>query len=507
MKIKSVANLMGSLLALFGFSFFLPIAAGAYYWYKSGGGSAGLTIASLSVAISPYLIPMCVTGIVGILLRTLSFDADEPTNREAFFTVGVAWFIIALLGAVPFILSGTLVNPYSAFFESMAGFATCGASVIKEVEILPKSILMWRATTQWLGGMGIVALAVVVLSRIVGAGGTYLYKAETAGHDVVKLRPKLRETAAILWRIYALLTFLEAAVLFLLFFTRHGMPVDDSIFEAICHSFTTLATGGFSTRNASIAAFNDPFIEVVIMMFMVAGAANFMLHYKTFKGISSYFHDTEFNVFIASLSIATVFIAINLWASKMYPALLDCIRYASFNVVSIHSTTGFASADFALWPNASKFVLFVLMLMGGCIGSTAGAIKVGRIVLLLKVAHREMKKALNPRAVIPLTLGKSTIPDVVATGICVFFFIYVAIFIASTILILLFGGLDDIFVSASAVATTMGGVGPGFGAVGPMANYAGVTNAGKVILSIDMWLGRLEIYAPLMIFLPSTYRR
>ncbi len=187
--------------------------------------------------------------------------------------------------------------------------------------------------------------------------------------------------------------------------------------------------------------------------------------------------------------------------------MLDCIRYASFNVFSLHSTTGFASADTAVWPNASKFVLFILLFMGGCMGSTAGAIKVGRIVLLLKVAYREMKKALNPKAIIPLTLGKSTIPDAVASGICAFFFIYIAIFMASTILILLFGGLEDIFVSASAVATAMGGVGPGFGSIGSMANFAHITSAGKVVLIFDMWLGRLEIYAPLMIFLPSTYRR
>ncbi|PKK81858.1 MAG: hypothetical protein CVT47_00225, partial [Thermoplasmata archaeon HGW-Thermoplasmata-2] len=282
---KSVASLMGTILTLFGFSFLLPIIVGAYYWYKSGGGYIGLTVESLGVALSPYLIPLCITGIIGIFLHAVSLDADEPTNREAFFTVGVAWFVIALLGAIPYILSGTLANPYDAFFESMSGFATCGASVITDVEILKKSILMWRAATQWLGGMGIVALAVAVLSRIVGAGGTYLYKAETAGHDVVKMRPKLRETAAIIWKIYALLTFLEAAALFLLFFTRHGMRIDDSIFEAVCHSFTTLATGGFSTRNASIAAFKDPFIEIVVMFFMVAGAVNFMLHYKTFKGI------------------------------------------------------------------------------------------------------------------------------------------------------------------------------------------------------------------------------
>ncbi|MDD5502815.1 MAG: TrkH family potassium uptake protein [Candidatus Thermoplasmatota archaeon] len=508
MKAKSIMSLLGTLLLFFGFSFLIPIITGAYFWYRDGGGGLGLSIKSFSIAISPFLIPFSITGILGVFLQVLASDSDEPTNKEAFFTVGVGWFIIVALSSLPYLLSRTIPNPFDAFFESMSGFATCGASIVRDLEILPKSILMWRATTNWIGGLGIVALAIVVLSRIVGAGGANLYKAETSGHEIVKLRPKLRETATSLWNIYALLTFVEIVLLSITFIFRHKMPVDDAIFESICHSFATIATAGFGTRNASIAAFNDPIVEIIIIIFMVLGATNFVLHYKIKQGFKPYFRDEEFRVFVLSLAIATAFISINLWATGTYKSIGDCIRYASFNAVSLHTTTGFANADFAYWPDASRFVLFVLLFIGGCMGSTAGAIKMGRIIVLLKAAHREMRKALSPKAVIPMTFGKATIPNEIVNGICAFFFLYIAIFLGSTVLMLLFGGIKDgIFVAASAVATTMGGVGPGFGSIGPMANYADLTNAGKFILSIGMWIGRLEIYAPLMLFLPSTYRR
>lgn len=494
--------MLGQLLMLFGFSFIVPIIAGIYFdWYKTG----DLTLPSLTNIITPFLVPLCTASILGIALQIMSAEAKEFTNREAFFTVGTGWLIIGIIGALPFYLSRTL-PAIDAIFESMSGFATCGASVIKDVEICPRSILMWRATTQWMGGMGIVALAVMVLSRITGAGGAYLYKAEVAGHEIVKLRPKLRETTTILWKIYAILTFFEMAILYLILLFRQGMQPDESIFQAVCHSFTTIATGGYSTMNESIAGFKDVWIEVVIMFFMIAGATNFMLHYKAMKGIESYHKDTEFMFFISSISIGIVFVTMNIWRT-VYPNILDAIRYASFNVISIHTCTGYASADFAKWPHASQLLLLIFMLMGGCIGSTAGAIKVSRIIVLFKVAYREIRKAVNPRIVVPLTFGKATIPDAVANGICAFFFIYIGIFFLSAILMLLFGGLNDVFVAASAVATSMGGVGPGFDSIGPMGNFADITDAGKIILVIDMWLGRLEIYAPLMIFLPSTYRR
>jgi trk system potassium uptake protein TrkH len=443
---------------------------------------------------------MCITGAVGLVLWYLTKEAPGAVrDREAFAAVGLCWLIIAVFGALPYVLSGTLPNFIDAYFESMSGFTTTGATLLDTQDshgyfAYPHSIIIWRSLMQWLGGMGIIILSVVVLARIV-AGGIQLYRAEIPGHTITRLKPKIAQTAALLWKIYVLFTIIEIGLLCLA-----GM----SLFDSINHTFCTLATGGFSPRAGSIEAYHNPLIEIIIIVFMIIAGTSFVLHYHVLTGRGkALIRDPEFRFYILVMLFMTILLTMDLSVKAVY-SIADSFRYAIFQAVSIQTTTGFTTANFDYWPASSQFIILILMFMGGCIGSTCGGMKIIRILLLLKSARRELQKVIHPRGVIPITLGGKKISDDVIRSITVFFFIYIGIFVTVTI-VLGFMGLD-ILTSASAVAASLGNIGPGLGLVGPSATYAVVHPVGKIILALCMWLGRLEIFACLVIFFPSAYR-
>ncbi len=466
--------------------------------------SAMITFGSeIFYAILGSILTIIVISIL-IILKYFGRNSGEGLReREAFVTVGIGWIILAFLGSLPYVFSGTL-GYVDGFFETMSGFATCGSTVLKIPEgctdylIGPNcythSIMFWRALTQWLGGMGIIVLSVVVLARVMGAGSAKLFKAETAGHMVTRLKPRLRETASILWKIYLLFTVVQIILLAIA-----GMGV----YDAVCHSFTSIATGGFSTHASNVEHYNSPIIEAIMIVFMLIGGTSFILHYRILTGKpKGVFKDPEFRFYMFTVITGTLLVTLSLIMSNYN--VLDAIRYGTFNTVSINTASGFSSINFGSWPVPAKIVLVILMFVGGCVGSTAGGIKIIRTLILLKAGKREIKKIVRPRAVMPVLLGGKPLPEGVVINVASFFFLYLLTFVVATVL-LSFTGLNAV-TSSTAVATTMGTVGPGFGGVGPAHTFAFISPIGKIILSVCMWIGRLEIFACLILFLPSTYK-
>jgi trk system potassium uptake protein TrkH len=428
----------------------------------------------------------------------------EIRDKEALVSVGLGWLIAVFFCSLPYIFSETLPNPIDAYFETMSGFTTTGATVIGDVQILPNSILFWRGLTQWLGGLGIILLAVLVLSRFMGGAGIFI-KAEVSGHSIARLKPKILHTVLILWGVYMIFTIAQTVLLRLA-----GM----SWFDALAHTFTTLSTGGFSTKNASIGyySFYDNYlaIQIIIIFFMIALGVNFTLYPLMFtKKIKEGLKNPELKAYLAIIAITTVVITAILFLRTYSGNIIMSIRESLFQVSSIITTTGFTTSDYTTWPALAQYILLLLMFIGGCAGSTAGAIKVIRFVVLLKVTGREIKKSIHPRAVVPVTIGGKPISEDTIKSIVSFFFIYLFIFlIASILLIPVFSGRGDaITTGISAAATSLGNVGPGLGSVGPMFTYSSIHSFGKLVMIVCMWLGRIEIFAGLIIFSPSTYRR
>jgi len=375
---------------------------------------------------------------------------------------------------------------------------TCGNTVIDDVESLPRSVLMWRSLTQWIGGLGIIVLAVALMSRVLGRS-MLLFRAEIPGHSITRLRPTLRDTAIRLWGIYIFFTLLA----FLLLLAA-GMPG----FDAINHAFTALAGGGFSVRNASIGAYDSPLIEGIVIIFMVVCSTSFFLHYELFKGnFRKVYEDPELRFYLMLLALFTVIITMDLSINSVYsPA--ESFRYAVFQSVSMHGTVGFTTVNVGAsssspWPISSQFLLVVMMLIGGCSGSTCGALKVVRPMVLLKAVHLEFRKIQHPRALFPVRIGDRAVPSRAVENMAVFMFLYLAFFLLGTI-VLLFTDLD-LATAASASASALGNVGSGI--AGATGTYAFISPVGKVVLTLLMWLGRLEIFAAIIIFFPSLYKK
>jgi trk system potassium uptake protein TrkH len=495
MRYKAVIDTIGWILILFSFSLFLPILTGYIYNEPA------------DYLIYSYFIPFLISFFTGVVLRYIGHGYSESLrDREAFAVVGIGWLLIAFLGSLPFVFSGTIPNGIEAYFESMSGFTTTGATILEVetgdyLDTYTHSIFLWRSLIQWLGGMGIIVLSVVILARIFGAG-MQLLRAEVPGPSVTRLKPKIQQTAQILWAIYFFFTLLEIT---LLYFAISATGHPDALYDAVCHTFTTLATGGFGTHTKSIGFYNSGYVEMIVIFFMLVAGTNFVLHYQLFSlKIKNLFKDAEFRFYLLVIALATVFITGELAVKGVY-TLPESFRFGLFQVMSITTTTGYATADFGSWPASSQFILLLLMFVGGCAGSTGGSIKVVRILVLLKTARREVRLAIHPRAVIPIKLGGITIPDRIVRTVLIYFFIYILIFVFGTVIIT-FMGLD-LITSMSAVAATLGNVGPGLGSVGPTVTYTGIPDAGKLLLALCMWLGRLEIFAGLMLFFPTSYKK
>ncbi|HUU69858.1 MAG TPA: TrkH family potassium uptake protein [Planctomycetota bacterium] len=467
--------------------------------------------------IRAFSIAIGVSAAAGFVLRVLSRGAraKEITVREGFAVVGIAWAALAAVGALPFYFSGqpgfeTYTNCY---FESISGLTTTGSSILANIEILPNGLLFWRSFTHWIGGMGIVVLAVAIFPAL-GIGGYQLYRAEVSGTTKEKLTPRITETAKILWGVYVLFTI----VLTLLLLPKM------SLFDALCQTFGCLATGGFSTKNLSIAAFNSVYVDVVIMVFTFLAGINFTLHYQALRGnLRSLLQDSQTRFFTGSVLLAIVLVTVSTWLTTPMPkegrpvteavraeqakvaTLPGALHRSAFEVVTTHSACGFVTADYDLWPNFCRVLLVLLMFMGGCAGSTSGGLKSIRILLLLKMARREIDKMIRPRAVLPVKLAGQAVDESVLQNVGALFILWLMIFAVATIVMTWF--VPNIETALSAVACTMGGVGPGLAGVGPMQNFNGVATPGKWILSACMLLGRLEIYSIIMLMFRKTWRR
>jgi len=447
-----------------------------------------VTIAILEAAL--------ITIVSGLVLR-LSFPKSIGISfKEGFILVSLGWVVASLFGCIPFILSGYLPSFADAFFETVSGFTTTGASVVSDVESWPKGLLFWRSLTQWLGGMGIIALFVAITAGM-GPGANQLFKAEVPGPIADKISPRIRETARKLWGVYVLISVICAVTLWML-----GM----NVFDALCHTFTTLATGGFSTKNTSIMFYANPVIEWAITFFMFISGASFTLHFLALKQrkLSNYWRNSEFKLYAGIIMAASLLVALNLNRQGIISGWEAPIRAALFQVVSIVTTTGFVTVDYNFWPALASGVILLMMFVGGCAGSTGGSIKPGRYLIIGFRTTIELKKMVHPKAVLPLRFGGRFINDDLLINVLQFFFLYIMFLAAGWIAMTALG--LDLISGLSAAATCLGNIGPGLNLVGPMQNFAFIPDAGKHVLSILMLVGRLEIYPILVLLLPEFWK-
>ncbi|MDY6935246.1 MAG: TrkH family potassium uptake protein [Spirochaetota bacterium] len=444
-----------------------------------------------------FLSTMGVIFIISLVALALSRNERREmlSIKDGFLLVALSWICASLFGAIPFYISGNIPNFADAAFETISGFTTTGASILTNIESLPKSILLWRSLTHWLGGMGIVVLAVAILP-LLGIGGLQLIKAEAPGPTIDKITPRIAETAKILWYIYLGFTIAEIILLMI-----GGLD----LFDAMTHTFGTLATGGFSPKNSSVGHYNSTYIDAIITFFMIMAGINFILHYHMITGrIGFLLKNTEFKAYILIFVCSSIFITYDLYGN-FCNSIGQSLRYASFQVASILTTTGYATADYEKWPFMTQAILFILMFIGGCSGSTGGGIKVIRIITLFKQGLLEMKYLLHPRGIFILKISGNTIKKDIVHAISSFFFLY--IFLLLLVALVVASSKQDVLTSLATALATVGNIGPGFGKIGPTENYAFFPDYVKGVLCFAMLVGRLEVYTILIIFTPAFWRK
>lgn len=442
------------------------------------------------------LISGIITIISGAVIRYYTRNASKNIGRrEGYIIVSIAWIVISLFGTLPYLISGAIPNFTDAFFETISGFTTTGASILTDIESVPSGILFWRSMTQWIGGMGIIVLSVAILP-ILGIGGMQLFVAEMPGIAPDKLHPRITQTAKRLWLIYVLLTLVETILLML-----GGMD----LFDSLCHSFATMATGGFSTQNASVADYSAH-IQYVLIVFMFLAGTNFTLHYFALRGkFKNIWKNEEYRYYLLFTLSVTILITFIWILQSNINNIEKTFRDSLFQVVSIITTTGFVSSDYLIWPGFLWFFIFLLMFVGGSAGSTGGGIKIARHILLLKNSSSELKRSIHPQAIIPVKYNGKAVSQDIIFKVMAFFLIYLTIFFIGTFVMTLFG-LDFKSAIGSTIAT-LGNIGPGIGKVGPVHNYAWIPDMGKWFLSLLMLLGRLELFTVLIIFTSSFWKK
>lgn len=437
-----------------------------------------------------------VTGFIVELITKPREKSAEIQRKEGFLIAAMAWFAASFFGAIPYVIYGVFSNPVDAWFESVAGFTTTGATVLLDIEELPYGMLFWRSFTQWLGGMGIIVLGIAILPRL-AVGGMQLMGLEAPGPTTEKITPRIAETAKKLWGIYVLLSIV--LVVLLLF---AGMPLFDSVLQ----SLSTLSTGGFSPKNLSVGSYNSALIDAIITVFMFIAGMSFVLLYWSLRGdFKKISKNSEFKYYLFINLIVIFAITFELWRT-VYPNFLEALRYGSFQVVSISTGSGFSTTNYDIWPSFSKWFLLMLMFFGGCAGSTTGSIKIIRIMVLFKKGYQELHKIIYPRALMPIRVNSKPISDDVVSSIASFFLIYLFVFLVATLVVLAAEDLP-IITAISACAASIGNVGPGLGEVGPIGNYSELKSFTKIALSLLMIIGRLELFTILVILTPTFWRK
>ncbi len=432
-----------------------------------------------------------------INLVTRKGKSNHFSAKDGYFMVSSSWIIASMAGSLPFFLSGVIPSYADAFFETMSGFTTTGASILTEIQTLPKSILFWRSLTHWLGGMGIVVLTVAIMP-LLGISGVKMLSAESPGPTMDKMTHKITHMAKMLWIIYLGMTVLETILLLF-----GGM----NLFDSLTHTFGTLATGGFSTKNSSVGHYNSAYIDIVITVFMVLAGLNFGLYYRVLTGnVQELKKNTELKAYLLIFIVATILAAIPL-TGKIYTSFSESLRFSSFQVASIITTTGFATTDFDLWPTFSKYILFAMMFIGGCSGSTGGGIKVIRIVTLFKQAVTEMKRMTSPRGVFSTRMNGNIVKKDLIYTILGFVSLYILLLLLTTGVVASAPGEYSLITCFSTALATVGNIGPGFSLVGPTMNYAFFPDYVKWFLSFAMMAGRLEIYTVLILFTPYFWQK
>ena len=482
MRLSLVIHVTGLVVRVFGLMFLAPLAVALIYGESRDAFGFGLATA--------------VTSATGHLMRHAGGRAAEGAvermrRAEGLAIVSIAWLIIAWFAAIPYMWSG--LGPVDAFFESMSGLTTTGATILRDFSEYGRGLFFWRGFTQWLGGMGVIALFVAVLPRL-AIGGRELFFAEMTGHDEEKVAPQIRRTAALLWRLYAVLTVLQIAAL-----VMTGMP----LFDSVCNTLSTISAAGFSPHPESIGGYRNPAAEWVIIVFMFLSGANFALQYRALarRDYKLFANDEELRAYVGVIVAASVLVAFAIWNTM---SSADVVRAALFQVLSILTTTGFASVDFQHWNDQAKAVLLGLMFVGGCAGSASGGPKVVRHVLLAKFTLQELRRTLHPRAILPVKLSGRVVPPPIMQGVVVFFLFYMLTFAICAAVVILLGA--DMVTGISAAAAAISNVGPGFNQVGPMGNFADLHPLSRVVLTLAMWIGRLEVLTVLVILRPEAWR-
>ena len=478
MNRRMIAHILGLVLLIYAALMVLPMAAGLYY----GENISGFAAAAL------------ITAATGFLLSRIKVSTTDIFAREGFIAVGMAWVLMGLFGALPFVFSGDIPNYIDAVFETVSGLTTTGATILNDIEGMSRGGLFWRSFTHWIGGMGVLVFIMAVLPMS-GEHSMHIMRAEVPGPTVGKLVPRARQTAMILYIIYGVLTVLETVFLML-----GGM----SFFDALLHAFGTAGTGGFSTKAASIAAFDSVYIEMVIAVFLVLFGINFNLYYLILIGrLKDALKSRELHCYLGIIALFTLSIALGI--SKMYEGFGTALRHGFFNTMTIITTAGFGTEDFTQWPAYTQMLIVLLMFMGACAGSTGGGIKVSRVMLLFKSAQADISQIFRPRTVRRVEMDGKRVDPATAKAVYVFFFVYIAVILAAAFVVSFDG--HDFTTSFTAGLSCMSNVGPGLSKVGPVGNYDIFSWGSKIVLTLTMLIGRLEIYPILILFSRELWRR
>ncbi len=498
---RMIVAALGSVTRMFSLAFMLPILIAILY-------------DPFDTSILGYMIPRTVliftacsglSYLLGLGLERLSgVDEVDLHEREAYLTVGIGWLMFVLLSSLPFILTGEL-GVIDAWFEAMSGLTTTGATVMaQELESVSKALMIWRALLQYLGGLGIIVLGIALLAKLTH-GGMQMLQAEAPGPTVSRATPRLMQTARIMWGLYL---GMAAAffVLMMVLLSRHGLPFKEMFYEALLHTFTTIATGGFSNHHASIAYFDDPLIEGLIIVFILAAGTNFVLLHAFLKGNwRALVKDAEWRFYMANFVVVTLLVTGILWHAGL--AVMDGFREAVFTIAAMMTSTGFAATDYDAWPDSARVIVLFVMVAGGSAGSTSGGLKMVRILLLFKIVAREIRRIQHPQAIVPIRIAGRPVQPATVMTVVGFFFAYVAVWAVGTILLVsLDPSMSNMVDAASASLSAISNMGPALGVVGPNETYAGLTDVSKIILSFEMWIGRLEIFTALLVFMPATWR-